>query len=71
LYSDPVKQETVMKKKCELLGSLGQLEKCVNVAKLLLEKKDKEATKLVAKILSPYLAQLDHTTLILVYTILF
>ena len=59
-----------MKKKCELLGSLGQLEKCVDVAKLLLEKKDKEATKIVTKILSPYLAQLDNATLILVNHIL-
>lgn len=55
-----------MKKKFELLGSLGQLEKCVAAGKLLLEKKDKETTKIVVKILSPSFAQLDYSTLILV-----
>ena len=54
-----MKQNTILKKHCELLGAIGDTERCIKIASPLLSKNDKETVKMVAKVLSPFLSQLD------------
>lgn len=61
--SDATKHSNILKKQCELYAALRQLDSCVAKANLLLQSNEKEVTKVVAKILSPYLSQLDFQTL--------
>lgn len=58
-----MKHQVILKKQCELFGSIGLVERCVNISKLLLSKNDKELTKCVVKSLSPWLSQMRQDDL--------
>ena len=58
-----MKHQVIIKKQCELFGSLGQLEKCMAVSKPLLLRNEKELTKYVLKVLSPWLSQMNPDNL--------
>lgn len=58
-----MKQLTIRKKQCELYADLKLIDRCAARALNLVEKKDREMTMFVAKILSPFLPQLDNQTL--------
>lgn len=62
-HSDVAKHSNILKKQCELYAILGQLDSCVAKANILLQSNDKEVTKFVARVLAPFLSQLDFQTL--------